>query len=81
MPTEVSSEDFAVAMSGPAVATNRYIGTVNGNVVRIAFLEQAVGTPSYFRAAIAINQTDIPALIDLLSAYLPQAEAATDGKE
>ena len=82
MAEPVPDTELHLAMAGPAVAANRFIATTNGVWVRLSFLEQGITSQeAQFRSAVILTQTDLVALIDLLSAYVPQIEVASDGKQ
>lgn len=72
---------LAVANSGPAVLTNRFVVSVGSFGVRISFMEEApkAGEESAkFRAAVVMTHEDAVLLYKLLRRLLKRAQADAD---
>jgi hypothetical protein len=76
----LSADQIAAAMSGPAIAVNHYITIPHPAGLRLAFLEQYIGQPSALRAAVLIPPSDVGLLIELLQSY-QQARATIPTQE
>lgn len=75
----ISQPELDIALSGPAILTNRFFVSVGPNGVRIAFTEQ--GSPDHtpvFRAGVGMSIPDAISLYRLLRDLLKEHEKAYD---